>query len=251
MPCRFPFDPDTDTDPDPDHIRSPLSFSQQPLHRTHTRPSSPTHVHGHPSPTRFNRSDSNLPQQVRSTRTVTRTVDEWDPLSSFTALVAVLVNRSPSAQLSCRTQDYGRRQVPAKRPAGSAQPRPPSTPPMEGERPREPRLPTPFHPSIIPSFHHSIIPLSPFHHSIIPFSPMRSSALAGRRPFFGWREKKRLPRRRECARVPARSAGAWRNWLAHRTVDPEVAGSSPVAPAISFEHGPFPQGPAFFRFQGV
>lgn len=30
------------------------------------------------------------------------------------------------------------------------------------------------------------------------------------------------------------SAGEWRNWLAHRTVDPVVAGSSPVSPAIFF-----------------
>ena len=30
------------------------------------------------------------------------------------------------------------------------------------------------------------------------------------------------------------SEGVWRNWLAHRTVDPVVAGSSPVAPANSF-----------------
>ncbi len=27
-------------------------------------------------------------------------------------------------------------------------------------------------------------------------------------------------------------AGEWRNWLAHRTVDPVVAGSNPVSPAI-------------------
>ena len=27
-------------------------------------------------------------------------------------------------------------------------------------------------------------------------------------------------------------AGLWRNWLAHRTVDPVVAGSNPVDPAI-------------------
>jgi hypothetical protein len=26
-------------------------------------------------------------------------------------------------------------------------------------------------------------------------------------------------------------AGTWRNWLAHRTVDPVVAGSNPVVPA--------------------
>ena len=29
-------------------------------------------------------------------------------------------------------------------------------------------------------------------------------------------------------------AGWWRNWLAHRTVDPVVAGSNPVHPAIQF-----------------
>ena len=30
-----------------------------------------------------------------------------------------------------------------------------------------------------------------------------------------------------------RDTGLWRNWLAHWTVDPGVAGSSPVDPAIS------------------
>ncbi len=67
---------------------------EQPLHRTLDRPASPTHFNGYAYPTRFKRSDSNLPQQVRSTRTV----DEWDALSSLPALVAVLVNRPPSSE---------------------------------------------------------------------------------------------------------------------------------------------------------
>jgi hypothetical protein len=53
--------------------------------------------------------------------------------------------------------------------------------------------------------------------------------------------------RRHCPKIPQKSrlqlcgafdtllftfAGWWRNWLAHRTVDPVVAGSNPVHPAI-------------------
>ena len=40
----------------------------------------------------------------------------------------------------------------------------------------------------------------------------------------------------------SRNTGLWRNWLAHWTVDPGVAGSSPVDPASTRKHTGLPRG---------